>query len=101
MTPIEFSIYYSVEDGYEHEALGLARRLYAVYDTGIDTLSLIPSSEERFALYFNGRLVISHTRDGRAPTVADIRDLFCREGIAVVRRPGPEEGEDIDRLTTD
>jgi predicted Rdx family selenoprotein len=90
MTPIEFSIRYSVEEGYEVEALALARRLFAVYDTGIDSLSLIPTMEERFALYFNGRLVVSHQRDGRAPTVADVRDLLSREGITIVRRPGPE-----------
>jgi predicted Rdx family selenoprotein len=94
MTPIEFCICYSAEQGYEADALALARRLFAVYDTGIDSLSLIPSAEEHFALYFNRRLVISHQRDGRAPTVADVRDLFRREGIAVVRRPGPEQGLD-------
>src|SRR5262245_45802365 len=92
MLPIEFSIRFSVEDGYEAEALALARRLFAVYDTGIDSLSLIPSEEERFALYFNGRLVSSEQRDGRAPTVADVRALFSREGITVARRPGPEQG---------
>ncbi|MFL5802269.1 MAG: Rdx family protein [Roseiflexaceae bacterium] len=92
MLPIEFSIRYSAADGYEDAALALARRLFAVYDTGIDSLSLIPGGEERFALYFNGRLVTSQQRDGRLPTVADVRDLFSREGITVVRRPGPEEG---------
>jgi hypothetical protein len=98
MIPIEFSIRYSVEGGYEGEALALARRLFAVYDTGIDSLSLIPTGEKEFALYFNGQLVTSYRRDGRAPTVADVRDLFRREGITVVRRPGPEEGADIDEL---
>jgi hypothetical protein len=100
MISIEFSIRYSVEEGDEDEALALARRLFAVYDTGIDSLSLIPTGEERFALYFNGRLVTSHQRDGRAPTVADIRELFSREGITIVRRPGPEEGADIDDWAT-
>ena len=92
--PIEFSIRYSADDGYEDAALALARRLFAVYDTGIDSLSLIPTEAETFALYFNGLLVTSHQRDGRAPTVADVRDLFRREGITIVRRPGPEEGAD-------
>ena len=96
MIPVEFSIRYSAEDGYEGEALALARRLYAVYDTGIDALSLIPTTRERFALYFNERLVSSLQRDGRAPTVADVRDLFRREGITIVLRPGPEEGADMD-----
>lgn len=98
MTSIEFSIRYNVAAGYEGEALALARRLFAVYDTGIDTLSLIPSEEESFALYFNGRLITSLQRDGHAPTVADVRDLFRREGITIVRRPGPEEGIDSDEL---
>jgi hypothetical protein len=90
MIPIEFSIHYSQDDGCETEALALARRLFAVYDTGIDALSLVPSSEAGFALYFNGRLVASHQRDGRAPTVADVRDLLSREGITIVRRTEPE-----------
>jgi predicted Rdx family selenoprotein len=92
MIAIEFSIRYSVEAGYEGEALALARRLFAVYDTGIDSLILTPSAAEVFALYFNGRLVSSVERDGHAPTVADVRELLHREGITVVRRPGPEEG---------
>lgn len=100
MIPVEFSIHYSVEDGYEDEALALARRLFAVYDTGIDSLSLIPSKEEEFSLYFNGRLVTSYRRDGHAPAVADVRALFRREGITVVRRPGPEEGADVDEPAT-
>ena len=101
MLPIEFSIHYSVEAGYEGAALALARRLFAVYDTGIDSLSLIPTGEEGFALYFNRRLVTSQQRDGHAPTVADVRDLFRREGITIMRRPGPEEGADIDASAMD
>jgi predicted Rdx family selenoprotein len=98
MLPIEFSIRYSVAEGYELEALALARRLFAVYDTGIDSLSLVPTVEEWFALYFNGRLVSSQQRDGRAPAVADVRALFRREGITVVRRPGPEEDGGCEEL---
>ena len=96
MIPVEFSIRYSVEEGYEGEALALARRLYAVYDTGIDALSLIPTAQECFALYFNERLVSSLQRDGRPPTVADVRDLFRREGITIVPQPRPEEGAEMD-----
>jgi predicted Rdx family selenoprotein len=99
MTSVEFSIHYSAEEGYEGEALALARRLFAVYDTGIDALSLVPTEQERFALYFNGRLVASHQRDGRAPTMADVRELFSREGITIVHRPGPEEGADTDNAS--
>lgn len=92
MLPIEFSIRYNAEEGYEEAALALARRLFAVYDTGIDSLMLVPSQEAGCALYFNGRLVCSSQHHGRLPSVADIRELFRNEGIMVVRRPGPEEG---------
>ena len=98
MISVEFSIRYSVEEGYEGEALALARRLFAVYDTGIDALSLVPSAKERFALYFNDQLVTSIQRDGHAPTLADVRELFRREGITIVHRPGPEEGTELDEL---
>ena len=96
MTPIEFSIRYSEARGFEIAALALARRLFAVYDTGIDALMLIPDEAEDFTLYFNEQVVASRQRDGRDPAVADIRALFTREGITVVRRPGPEEGADLD-----
>lgn len=96
MTPIDFRIRYSVERGHEQTALGLARRLFAVYDTGIDALMLVPDEGEDFTLYFNDIVVTSLQRDGREPTVADVRALFGREGITVVRRPGPEEGLDDD-----
>lgn len=101
MLPIEFSIRYSPQDGYEAEALALARRLFARYDTGIDALSLVPTAAERFALYFNERLVASLDRDGRAPTAADVRELFRREGITVGRRPGPEQGTQVDEPPAD
>jgi hypothetical protein len=96
MPRIAFSIHYSVARGYEQAALGLARRLFAVYDTGIDALMLIPAEDEDFTLYFNGQAIASLQRDGREPMVADVRALFSREGITVVRRPGPEEGADDD-----
>jgi hypothetical protein len=96
--PIEFSIHYS-DDGYEAEALALARRLFAVYDTGIDSLSLVPAGEQGVALYFNRRLVASHQRDGRPPAVADVRALFSREGITVIRRPGPEQGVEPEEMS--
>ena len=89
MPLIVFTIRYS--DEYESEALALARRLFAVYDTGIDSLALIPNHDEHFALYFNERLVVSQQRDGRAPAVADVRALFRAEGITVMARPVCDE----------
>jgi hypothetical protein len=96
MIPIQFCIRYGMQDADEQEALALARRLFAVYDTGIDALSLVPAEESGVALFFNGRLIASHQHSGRAPTVADVRELFRREAIAVTRRPGPEEAADGD-----
>ena len=98
---IEFSIHYNLEHGDQPDALALARRLFAVYDTGIDSLSLVPVAEPGLALYFNGRLVGSYQRDQRAPTVADVRTLFSQAGITVVRRPGPEADVDADIPTND
>lgn len=94
MSPIEFSIHYSPVGAYEEQALALARRLFAVYDTGIDSLSLVPNTDELFALYFNDQLISSYQRDGRAPTVADVRALFRQQGVTVALRPGPEQGLD-------
>ena len=96
MIPIEFCIRYGTQDADEQEALSLARRLFAVYDTGIDALSLVPAEEAGIALFFNGRLVASHQRNGHAPTVADVREMFRREAITVTRRPWPEEAADAD-----
>ena len=100
MASIDFSIRYNAERGYEGAALALARRLFAVYDTGIDSLMLVPA-EEDFTLYFNERVVTSRQRDGRDPTVADVRALFSRESIVVVHRPGPEEGVGVDDTDPD
>jgi len=96
VTAIEFSIRYSAERGFENAALALARRLFAVYDTGIDALMLVPDEAEDFTLYCNEQLITSWRRDGRDPTVADIRAHFGRAGITVERRPGPEAGVDLD-----
>ncbi len=85
MPAIVFTIRYNSD--HEEDALALARRLFALYDTGIDSLSLIPTQDEHFALYFNEQLVASQQRDGRAPAVADARALFRAEGISVTPRP--------------
>ncbi len=95
MEPITFSIHYCAEDGFEGDALALARRLFAVYDTGIDALSLVPTPNEQFALYFNEQLLCSLEHSGRPPAVADVRAFFGQHGITVLRRPGPEEGGDV------
>ena len=85
MTALDFAIHYSVARGYEDQALALARRLFAVYDEAIDSLALLPVDDDDFALSLNGAVVASQRRDGRAPTVADVR--------ALIGTPPPRRGE--------
>ena len=101
-TPIEFVICYDVARAYEDRALSLARCLYEVYDTGIDALTLKPTETDDLILYFNHRVVRSLRHDGRAPTVADVGDLFQRERIVVTRRAESDEaGDDTACITVD
>ena len=69
---MEFVIRYGVAAGFEDEALALARRLFAYFDEAIDSLSLIPVSENEFALFLDGRLIHSYRESGRAPRLADL-----------------------------
>lgn len=95
MTALDFAIRYNAARGYEDQALALARRLFAVYDEAIDSLALLPVEDDDFTLYYNGQIVASQRRDGRPPTVADVRAII---GTAPPRRPTsdppwrPEEG---------
>jgi hypothetical protein len=50
----------------------LARRLFAEFDEAIDSLALIPGTEEAFDLWHNGCLVRSQSQSGCAPRVADM-----------------------------
>ena len=69
---MDIVIRYGVAAGFEDEALALARRLFAYFDEAIDSLSLIPVSENEFALFLDGRLVHSYRESGRAPRLADL-----------------------------
>ena len=69
---MHFIIYFNPDREYEDEALLLARRLFAYFDTAIDSLSLIPSSDEDLALHLNGRLIHSLSQTGRSPRVSDV-----------------------------
>lgn len=73
-------IRYNVARGFEHEALALARRLFAQFDEAIDSLALIPADAD-FDLYLNGQSIASQTRDGRAPRVADVRAARQRAAL--------------------
>lgn len=69
---MNFIIYFNPDREYEDEALLLARRLFAYFDTAIDSLSLIPSADEDLALLLDGRLILSLTQTGRSPKVSDV-----------------------------
>lgn len=73
MPPLDLTIRYDPACGFEDAALALARRLFAQFDEAIDALALVPADDGDFALLFNGALLVSQRRDGRAPLVADVR----------------------------
>lgn len=83
---MHFEIRYSVAGGFEDQALALARRLFAVYDEAIESLALLPVDDD-FTLALNGTIVASQCRDGRAPTVADVRAILGK-GMATSGQPG-------------
>jgi len=69
---VNFIIYFNPDREYEDEALLLARRLFAYFDTAIDSLALVPTADEDLALYFDGELIHSLSRSGRPPKVSDV-----------------------------
>jgi predicted Rdx family selenoprotein len=90
--PLDITIEYDVECGYEDAALALARRLFARFDEAIDSLALVPTEEEDLALYLNGQLVRSQRRSGEAPKVADVLAALGDELAAVDRRRAERMG---------
>ena len=70
--PLHLTIRYSLDRGYEDEALALARRLFAYFDQAIDSLALIPVLSDEFDLRLNGQLVHARSRSGRSPRLADV-----------------------------
>ena len=81
---MNFVIHFNREAGYEDEALLLARRLFATFDTEIDSLALIPVADEEIDLVYDDRLIASLRRDGRPPRVADVVALLA-EGSGKAR----------------
>jgi predicted Rdx family selenoprotein len=72
MAGIHIVIHFNRQGGYEDEALGLARRLFARLDEAIDSLALVPVTDEDLDLHLNGRLVHSQRQTGRPPMAADL-----------------------------
>ncbi len=73
---MNFVIHFNRSRGFEEEALLLARRLFATFDSAIDSLALIPVLDEDLDLMFDDHLIGSLTRDGQAPRVADVQALL-------------------------
>ena len=71
MTPIDIAITFGGDDG-EEIALMYARRLFAVLDTAIDSLTLAPDPADDLTVMLNGRLVYSRRQADRPPKVADV-----------------------------
>ena len=69
---MDFIIRYGAADGFEDEALALARRLFAHFDEAIESLTLVPVEDDEFALLLDGRLIHSLVESGRAPRLADV-----------------------------
>ena len=69
-------IHFDPSQGYEDEALSLARRLFAYYDEAIDSLAIIPVSGEYLDLWLDGRLIRSLLATGCSPCVADVREVL-------------------------
>ena len=76
---MDFIIHYNVDEGFEDEALALARRLFAHFDQAIDSLALIPVPEREFDLYLDGCLVHARSKSGRGPRLADVLALTSTE----------------------
>ncbi len=65
-------IRYNPARGFEDTALALARRLFAQFDEAIDSLSLIPVTDEDLDLHLDGHLLHSTTQSGTLPRVAQV-----------------------------
>jgi predicted Rdx family selenoprotein len=80
---MDIVIHYNTECGFEEAALMLARRLFAEFDEQIDSLALIPISEEEFDLWLGGSLVHSLSQSGRMPRVADMLEAVAVDALDV------------------
>jgi len=77
---MQITITYSAAAGFEDAALALARRVFAHYDEAIESLVLVPVSNEDLALHLDGLLIHSASQSGRLPLVADLRTaLIARD----------------------
>ncbi len=69
---MEIVIHFNPARGFEEAALTLARRLFAQFDEAIDSLSLIPVTDEDLDLHLDGHLLHSATQSGNLPRVAHV-----------------------------
>jgi predicted Rdx family selenoprotein len=77
---MRITITYGAAEGFEDAALALARRVFAHYDEAVESLVLVPVSNEDLALYLDGELIHSASQSGRLPLVADLRAAIAARG---------------------
>jgi predicted Rdx family selenoprotein len=80
MAALEIVIAYPPAGDDEDVALSLARRLFAVLDVAIDSLTLAPAAGGDLTVHLNGRLVYARSQAGRPPRVADVTERLDRAG---------------------
>lgn len=76
---MNLAIHFNPARGFEDEALALARRLFAYYDEAIESLALIPVSDEDLDVALDQRIIHSLSRTGRLPRVSDVREALGNE----------------------
>jgi len=69
---MEIVIHFNPARGFEEAALTLARRLFAQFDEAIDSLALIPVTDEDLDLHLDGLLLHSASQSGNLPKVAQV-----------------------------
>ena len=79
---MHITISYNTAGDFEDAALALARRVFAQYDEAVESLVLVPVSDEDLALHLDGTLVHSASQSGRLPLVADLRAALSVRGLS-------------------
>ena len=77
---MHITIRYNPANDFEDAALALARRVFAQYDEAVESLVLVPVSDEDLALFLDGSLIHSASQSGRWPLVADLRAALLTRG---------------------
>ena len=84
---MRFVIHYGPRAGFEDEALGLARRLFAHFDEQIESLTLVPVPEAEFDLVLDDLCIHSYRQSGRVPRLSDVLTLHSGSSASAVDYP--------------